>query len=57
MTFKKYDWSLLLRIGLLFAVLCGAAWLLTKGMYAFLVLAVLLIALLVIDLFRFSNKS
>jgi nitrogen fixation/metabolism regulation signal transduction histidine kinase len=57
MTFKKYDWSLLLRIGLLFAVLCGAAWLLITGMYAFLVLAVLLIALLVIDLFRFSNKS
>jgi nitrogen fixation/metabolism regulation signal transduction histidine kinase len=57
MNFKKYDWSLLLRIGLLFVVLCGAAFLLTKGMYAFLILAIMLISVLVIDLYRFSNKS
>src|SRR5664279_1919267 len=57
MTFKKYDWSLLLRISLLFATLCGAALLLTKGLYAFLVIAGMLIVVQVLDLFRFSNKS
>ncbi len=57
MTFKKYDWSLLLRICLLFATLCGAALLLTKGLFAFLVISGLVIFFQVIDLFRFSNKS
>jgi two-component system nitrogen regulation sensor histidine kinase NtrY len=57
MTFKKYDWSLLLRIGLLFATLCGAAFLLTKSLYPFMALVAVVIVLQVIDLFRFSNKS
>jgi len=57
MTFKKYDWTLLLRIGLLFATMCGAAFLLTQGLYAFLALAGVVIIAQVIDLYRFSNKS
>ena len=57
MTFKKYDLNLILRISLLFVTLCGAALLLTKGLYPFLFLVALLVVLEVIDLYRFSNKS
>lgn len=57
MTFKKYDWNLIIRIALLFATLCGAAWLLTSGYLLFLSLGIIIIALQVTDLYRFSNKS
>ncbi|MEO6405211.1 MAG: HAMP domain-containing sensor histidine kinase [Ferruginibacter sp.] len=57
MTFKKYDWNLIVRIALLFVVLCGAALMLTMGLYAFLTIAAVLVVVQVIDLYRFSNKS
>jgi two-component system, NtrC family, nitrogen regulation sensor histidine kinase NtrY len=57
MQFKKYEWTLLLRIMLLFAALCGGAVLLLKGLYIFLFLLALVIIFLMIDLFRFTNKS
>ena len=55
--FKKYEWTLLLRIVLLFAALCGGAILLIKGFYIFLFLLVAVILFLLIDLFRFTNRS
>src|SRR5438105_3902549 len=57
MTFKKYDWSLLLRIALLFITMCGAAFLLTKSLYPFMALVAVVVIFQVIDLYRFSNKS
>jgi len=57
MTFKKYDWSLIVRIFLLFASLCGAAFLLVSELYAFLTLAALLVIIQVIELYRFTSKS
>ncbi|HQW83077.1 MAG TPA: HAMP domain-containing sensor histidine kinase [Ferruginibacter sp.] len=57
MTFKNYDWSLILRIVLLFATLSIAAWLLVNGYLLFLLLLLILIIIQAIDLYRFSNKS
>lgn len=57
MTFKKYDWSLLLRIALLFITLCGAAFLLTKNLYVFVALVAVVVVYQVVGLYRFSNKS
>jgi two-component system nitrogen regulation sensor histidine kinase NtrY len=57
MTFNKYDWTLLLRIVLLFTTLSGAAFLLSHGLYFYMAFLFVLIFLQVIDLFRFTNKS
>ncbi|MGC4101683.1 sensor histidine kinase [Ferruginibacter sp.] len=57
MTYKKYDWTLLLRIFLLFATLSGTAFLLSSGLYIYMVVPVLVIIIQVVDLFRFTNKS
>jgi len=57
MTFKNYDWSLILRIVLLFATLSTAAFLLANGLYIFVVLLLVVIIFQAIDLYQFSNKS
>lgn len=57
MTFKKYDWNLILRIVLLFVTLSVAAWLLSKEIFAVLVPLFALIFFQGIDLYRFTNKS
>ena len=57
MTFKNYDWNLILRIVLLFATLSAAALLLSNGFILFMVLVLVLIIFQAVDLYRFSNKS
>lgn len=57
MNFKNYDWSLILRIVLLFATLSTAALLLSKAMFTIMVLVIALIVFQVIELYRFTNKS
>lgn len=57
MTFKNYDWSLILRIVLLFATLSTAAFLLANGFYIFVALVLAVIIFQAIDLYQFSNKS
>ncbi len=57
MTFKKYDWNLFLRIAVLFITQSAAAFMLSKGHFIMLALAVALIIFQVIELFRFTNKS
>lgn len=57
MQVKRYEWNLLIRIVLLFAVLCVAALLLVKGLYLFALLVSLVIIFLVINIFRFTSKS
>ncbi len=57
MTFKNYDWSLIVRIALLFATMCGAALLLSNGLYLIMGLVLVLVIFQSVDLYRFTNKS
>ena len=57
MKFKKFEWALSLRIILLLLAMSGVAFLLMKNYYGIAVLVCVLIVFLVIDLFRFTNKS
>lgn len=57
MTFKNYDWNLILRIVLLFVTLSTAALLLSNGFILFMLLVLVLIIFQAVDLYRFSNKS
>lgn len=57
MDFKKYDWSLILRIVLLFATLSAAALLLSKAILTIMILVMVLVVFQVLDLYRFANKS
>lgn len=57
MTFKKYDWNLVIRIALLFATMCGAALLLSKGLLLIMAVVLAVVVFQVIDLYRFTNKS
>ena len=57
MKFRKFEWTLLLRILLLLVVMSGLAFLFVKGQYPASVLVFMLLAFLVFDLFRFTNKS
>jgi len=57
MIFKRYEWRLLLRVFLLFAVLSFTSYITVKGWYEFLVLSVPLIIYSVFDLIRFQKKA
>lgn len=49
--------KLLLKVLLLFAVLCGAAWLLAAEQYRFLLLVIPLAIFLLYDLYRYQQKA
>ncbi len=57
MTFKNYQWKLLLKVSLLFAALTVAAYLVVKGSYSLLIICVPIIALLLWNLYEFLRKS
>ena len=57
MKFRKFEWTLLLRILLLLVVMSLLAFLFVKEQYPASILVVILFAFLVFDLFRFTNKS
>jgi len=57
MNFKQYDWGLITRIALLFATMCAAALLLANGLPVIMAAVLIIVILLVIDLYRFTNKS
>lgn len=57
MTFKNYDWSLIVRIALLFATMCVAALLLSNGLYLIMGSVLVLVIFQAADLYRFTNKS
>jgi len=57
MKFKRYEWTLLLRILMILAVMSGIAFLLVYAQYPGIVLCALVLVFLVFDLFRFTNKS
>src|SRR6187551_801849 len=57
MTFKNYQWKLLLRVGLLFVVLVAAAFVITRGNLSLLIIIVPVMIALVLNMFQFLRKS
>lgn len=57
MTFKNYQWKLLIKVSLLFASLVATAYLVVKQNYSLLIIIVPIIAALLWDLYRFLRKS
>ncbi len=57
MNIKNYDWSLIIRIVLLFATLSAAALLLSNSQLLIMILVMALIVFQVLELYRFTNKS
>jgi two-component system nitrogen regulation sensor histidine kinase NtrY len=57
MTFKRYEWRILLRVFLLFATLSITSFLLVKGWFVYMLLAVPVIIYQVVELYRFQRKA
>src|SRR5882757_9006324 len=56
MIFKKVEWSILVRVLLLFVTLSGAAYLLVTASYLYLAFAVPLVSYQIIEFYRFQRK-
>ncbi|SDD48506.1 Histidine kinase-, DNA gyrase B-, and HSP90-like ATPase [Mucilaginibacter pineti] len=57
MIFNRYEWRLLLRVFLLFVVLCAAAYVIVIAKYLYLVICVPLVAYAVVEMIRFQKKA
>lgn len=57
MIFKRYEWRLLIRIVLLFAVVLAASWLIVNKQYLYAVLAVPFLIYQLYDLFQLLKKA
>jgi nitrogen fixation/metabolism regulation signal transduction histidine kinase len=57
MIFKQFEWRILVRVLLLFAMLCLAAYLLISGSYPYLVVVVPVIVFQVIGFYRIHRKA
>ena len=57
MTFKKFEWRILLRVLLLFVTLSGASFILVKEWYVYLLIIVPVIIYQVVEFFRFQRKA
>src|SRR5437868_5066153 len=55
--FKRYDWSILARVILMFITLTAASFLLVKGWLIYEIIAIPVIIYQVIDFFRFHKKA
>lgn len=56
MIFKRSDWSIFIRVALLFIALCGAAYLLVNGPRLYLLFAAPVIFYQVIEFYKFQRK-
>ena len=54
---KRYDWSILIRVILMFITLTAASFLLVKGWFIYEVIAIPIIIYQVVDFFRFHKKA
>src|SRR3954469_20120357 len=54
---KRYDWSILIRVILMFMTLTTASFLLVKGWFIYEVIAIPVIIYQVVDFFRFHKKA
>lgn len=57
MAIKNFEWRILLRVLLIFIVLSGAAFLLVKGLYIYLVFAGPIIIYQVVEFYKFHKKA
>ena len=57
MSFKKYEWRIIIRVLLLFATLSAAAFLLANQLYIYLLIAFPVIIYQVIEFYRFQKKA
>ena len=57
MIFNRYEWRLLLRVFLLFLVLCAAAYVIVIGKYLYLVICIPLVGYAVVEMIRFQKKA
>ncbi len=57
MIFKKYGWNLFLRVTLLFLTVNGFAFLLVSELYKYEIILVPIIALQIIDFYRYHKKA
>ena len=57
MTFKKYEWRILVSVLLLVVTLSGGAFLLVKGWFVYLFILVPVIVYQVLNLYRFQAKA
>jgi signal transduction histidine kinase len=57
MTFKKYQWRLLIRVVLLFAVLAATAWFLVSKNYLYMGLMIPVIVFQMYDIYRMLKKA
>jgi two-component system, NtrC family, nitrogen regulation sensor histidine kinase NtrY len=57
MTFKKYEWRLLLKVLLLFAALVAAAWLLVNKKYLYLSIVLPIVLYQLYDVYRMLKKA
>lgn len=57
MIFKRYEWTIIFKLFLLFIALTAASYLFVKGLYIYEIIIVPIIIFLLIDLFRFHQKT
>ena len=57
MTFKKFEWRILVRIIILFLTLATASYLIMSSLYVYLFLVVPLIIFELVDFYRFMRKT
>lgn len=57
MTFKKYEWRLLIKVVLLFAALVAAAWLLVSKKYLYLSMVMPVVLYQLYDVYRMLKKA
>jgi len=56
MIFKKVEWSIMIRVLLLFVVLSGAAYLLVTGLFLYMAFTMPVVCYQVIEFYRFQRK-
>jgi two-component system nitrogen regulation sensor histidine kinase NtrY len=57
MTFKRFEWSILIRVALMFVTLTISSYILVKELYIFEMIMAPIIILQVLDFFRFHKKA
>ena len=57
MVFKRFEWRIVIRVLVLFVVLCAASYLLITGYYIFLCLLIPVVIYLVFEFVRFQRKA
>lgn len=57
MKFKRYEWSILLKVMLMFISIIATAFLLVKELYAYMIITAPVIIYQLVDFFRFHKKA